>query len=143
MPVSDIRNWVHGKGVTGAAGLAIGRSGSEYSEDQLNAGSTYFGAGKAGVVEGLHMLITESFNTLTYGDIMIVHGAAENPTTVLTGRTGILLAALTAGKHFFVPIPAGVDVLQYLRARFIVTGSNPTTGKVNMWFGPLDGSENA
>lgn len=140
MPITDYYNWLHGK-ATPTVGVDIGHSGSEYSEDQIDTERTYPGIGKAGPEVGLHMLVNEVFNTLTSADVSIAHGAAADPTTLLVTRN-ILLASLTAGAHFFIAIPPGVNLLRYVRGYFAVNGSNPSTGQVCMWLGPRDGSEN-
>lgn len=140
MGISDYMAWVHGK-ATPTVGVDIGHSGSEYSEDELDTERTTPGIGATGDI-GLHMLVNEVFNTLTSVDLRIAHGAATSPTTILTSRN-ILLAALVAGAHFYLPIPPGNQLLRYVRGYVGVNGSNPSTGQVCMWFGPKDGSENA
>jgi hypothetical protein len=141
MPLTDYINWLHGKAAP-TVGVDIGHSGTEYSEDELDTERTNPGWGKAGQEVGLHMLINEAFNTLTSIDLTLAHGAATGPTTALTTRATILLASLTKGKHFFLPIPKGSTVLRYVRGLVTINGSNPTTGQVCMWIGPPDGSEN-
>lgn len=138
MPLTDYYNWLHGKAAP-AVGVAIGASGDEYSEDELNFGVANPNIGRGNAAMGLHVLIMETFNNLTSVLIGIVHGAATSPTTLLVQRY-FALAALTARKHYFIPIPP--SNLQYVRAYFDLTGSNPTTGKVCMWIGPdVDGTE--
>lgn len=143
MPLFDYLNWLHGKAAP-TVGVDIGHSGSEYTEDELDTERTNPGIGKAGPPVGLHVLVNEVFNTLTSFDISIVHGAATAPTTVLTTRNVTLASGnLAAGKHIFIPIPPGSTLLRYVRGYFAVNGSNPSTGQVCCWLGPLDGSENA
>ena len=137
MPITDIKNWLHGKAAP-TTGVAIGASGDEYSEDELDFETAYPGFAKGGADVGLHMVINESFNTLTSVMLTVAHGAATAPTTVLVSRY-FVLADLVAGKHYYVPMPP--SVLRYVRALFDLTGSNPTTGKVCMWIGPRTGGE--
>ena len=143
MPITDYRNWLHGKAAP-TIGVDIGHSGSEYTEDELDTERTNPGIGKGGPAVGLHVLVNEVFNTLTSVDIGIAHGAATNPTTILTSRNITLASGnLAAGKHIFVAIPKGSTLLRYVRGYVAVNGSNPTTGQVCAWLGPIDGSENA
>lgn len=143
MPITDYRNWLHGKAYP-TLGVVIGASGSEYTEDELDTERTYPGIGKAGVEVGMHVLVMTAFTTLTSFDLTIAHGAATAPTTALITRVVTLASGnLAAGKHIFIPIPAGVDLLRYVRGLFTVNGSNPGAGKVCVWLGPRDGSENA
>lgn len=143
MPITDYYNWLHGK-ATPTVGVDIGHSGSEYTEDELDTNLTNPGYGKAGVDVGLHVLVNEAFTTLTSFDIGIAHGAATSPTTILISRNVTLASGnLAAGKHIYIPIPAGVTLLRYVRGYFAVNGSNPGAGQVCCWLGPRDGSENA
>ena len=139
MPMSDYVLWLHGKAAP-TIGVDIGHSGSEYSEDEIDTEITY----PAWKDWGLHMIVNETFTTtLTSIDLNLINGAATTPTAIVSSRPTILLAALTAGKHFYVPFPKGKAMARYIRGYVVINSGNPTGGQVCMWIGPPDGSENA
>jgi hypothetical protein len=143
MPLTCYQNWLHSKAAP-TTGTAIGASGSEYTEDELDTERTYPGWGKGSQEIGMHVLVQTTFTKLTSFDIGIAHGASTSPTTILISRNVTLASGnLAAGKHLFIPIPAGSTLLRYVRGYFAVNGSNPDAGKVSVWMGPRDGSENA
>ncbi len=85
--------------------------------------------------------VTEGFNTLTSLTVSVEtddNAGFASPTTVLTGQA-VPLASLVPGYRFRVPneIPEGT-VEQYLRLKYTVAGSNPTTGKI---FAAVTGGE--
>lgn len=135
MGMSDYLLWIHG---APSLGVAIGRSGSEYSADEIDFEITSPGVCKSGNF-GLHIWITVSFATMVSGEFWIVTGASTSPTTGLIGRR-FVLAQLTAGKHYFVPCPRG-GLLRYARAYYEVVSTNPTAGLICMAFGPATGGE--
>lgn len=140
MPMAqDYYNYVHGKAAP-TTGVDIVHAASEYSEDELDTELTSPGFLKDGK-SGLHILVNEAFDTLTSITFHIVHGAATAPTTSVISRL-ILLASLVAGAHIYVPFPAGVQLLRYVRGYAELGGSAASAGQVCMWFGPPDGSEN-
>jgi len=90
--------------------------------------------GKSGQIP-LLVEVTEAFNNLTSLAIAVqvaTDAAFTSPVEVAT-RT-YLLAELTLGKRLSFPaeFPEGTN-LRYVRIRYTVTGSAPTTGKV--WAG--------
>lgn len=90
--------------------------------------------GKSGEVP-LLVEVTEAFNNLTSLAIAVqvaTDAAFTSPVEVAT-RT-YLLAELTLGKRLSFPaeFPEGTN-LRYVRIRYTVTGTAPTTGKV--WAG--------
>jgi len=73
--------------------------------------------------------VTEDFNTLTSLNIAIEVGATTALGTVVYNQE-VLLADLIAGKAINIDVlPNGVDA-RYLGARYTVTGTDPTTGKI-------------
>lgn len=136
MGMSDYLLWLHSKAT--AAGTAIGQSGDEYSEDEVDFELTTPGIEKSGNF-GLHIQVQTSFETMVDCIVWIVTGAATAPTTKVIGRS-FVLADLVAGKHYFIPCPRGA-MLRYARALWDVVTTNPTAGKVSMWFGPATGGE--
>lgn len=112
----------------------------QYTTNQKDFGYPNPNLGATGKF-GLHVLVTTAVAGATEGIIIwVFHGAAENPTTKHVGRF-FTLASLTAGKHYFIPIPKTVN--QYVRAGVAKVGANDvTTGNFTMWLGPdEDGTE--
>lgn len=137
MGLSDYVFWVHGKDAP-TTGVIIGQSGDEYSADEVDFEITTPGIEKSGNF-GLHILVQTDFATMVDNNVWIVTGAATSPTTKLIGRY-FVLADLVAGKHYYIPAPPG-GMLRYARALWDVVTTNPTAGKVSMWFGPRTGGE--
>lgn len=83
----------------------------------------------------LYMRVTEAFNTLTSLTTDIEgwdDTARTNPVTYIAG-TAIVLASLTLNKLLLLGfIPPGLTVKRVLGARFTVTGSNPTLGRLRV-----------
>jgi hypothetical protein len=136
MGMSDYLLWLHSKATT--AGTVIGQSGDEYSEDEVDFEIAAPGVEKSGNF-GLHIVVQEDFATMVDNNVWIVTGAATAPTTKLIGRY-FVLADLVAGKHYLIPCPPG-GMLRYARALWDVVETNPTAGKVSMYFGPRTGGE--
>lgn len=80
--------------------------------------------------------VTEAFNTLTSLTValQVATDAAFTSPVEVASRTYALAEINTAGKRLSFPaqIPEGAN-LRYMRLRYTVTGSNPTTGK--LWAG--------
>lgn len=77
--------------------------------------------------------VTEAFDNLTSLALQVITSDAANlGTPTVRGSTSVLLAGLTAGSQFVVPLPPLVGSLgqRYLGAYYDVTGTNPSAGKV-------------
>lgn len=91
--------------------------------------------------EQLFLIVTidEAFNTLTSLDLEIITDDAATlaSSPVAIESKNVLLANLTLGAKFIVPVPPqiGSKGERYLGARYTVTGSNPSTGKITASFG--------
>lgn len=88
------------------------------------------GAGEALIVS---INLTEAFNTLTSLTFQLQcdNDVAFGSARTLTQLT-VALAELTLGAQFSLPVPLE-RVERYLRLNYDVTGTNPTTGKVDAW----------
>ena len=133
-PASDYLLWLHPNGKA-QAGAAFGQGGAaQYSYYEIDAGKTYSDlSGLPGL--GLHVVVTEAYNTLTSLLISVYHGAAQNPGTIIIGSRYFALADLTLGAHYFIPFYAA-PILRYLCAIGTPAGGSATTGKMCMWIGP-------
>lgn len=93
-------------------------------------------AADAGPGEALKafLLVVEAFNTLTSLDIALESATDAAFTTPVVHYTiNKLLAALTLNaKIDMPPAPAGLN--RYLRFKYTVNGSNPSTGKLTGGF---------
>jgi hypothetical protein len=95
--------------------------------------------GAGGVDFGLHILVGQTFLTLT-SILFNVCSAATTAATAIIAARSLTLAQLVAGQHYFIPVnPAAV--LEFLRFQAVLTGSNATAGTVVAWFGPSSGGE--
>lgn len=77
--------------------------------------------------------VTEAFNNATSVALQVITSDAANlGSPTVRGVVTPLLAALTAGAQFVVPLPPIVGSLgqRYLGAYYDVTGTAPSTGKV-------------
>lgn len=88
------------------------------------------------------LTVTEAFNNLTtldvivQGTVTVTNGTPDFTSTVELCRKQVALAGLTKGAEVVLPfLSPGVDV-KALRFYFDVTGTAPTTGKVNAGFTP-------
>jgi len=163
MPMSDYLAWIHGKADRSTGALVPVRlvtAGTAYSEDQLDFGTataaTTSTAGTPGVSNllgmfsngairmGLHVIITEAYNSpMTSATIFINTSAtnAQTTGTVLTERAFSVTQLAVLGAHYYIPLPPGgtpnsPNILEFLAAGITVAGGTPTTGSVEMWFGP-------
>lgn len=110
-----------------------------YSTDAISHAQTTPALNRNGQF-GLHLVVTTAFTGLASGlYLWIIHGAATAPTTKHSCLF-IPVAAMTAGAHFFVPAGIGVDLLQFMRARYEPVSEAATAGAVTAWFGPADGT---
>lgn len=80
----------------------------------------------------VEVVVTEAFNNLTSLAIAVKSDSTTNLDTSETVHATAtpLLAALTLGARFILPIPVGQNVERYLGIEYTVTGTAPTTGKV-------------
>ena len=117
--------------------------------DQCAAASTYttaeinFGVANPNVGAnqnfGAHVVITTAYTNLESGvDAWVVHGAATTPTTKLCCRR-LPVASMTAGAHFYIPIPP--TNLQYMRMQFVPVSETSSNGACTTWLGPPTGDE--
>lgn len=88
-----------------------------------------------GAGEPLFMVftVTEAFNNLTSLAIQIITSDAANlGTPTVRATQTVLLAGLTVGAQFVVPVPPIIGSLgqRYMGAYYDVTGTNPSTGKI-------------
>lgn len=85
-----------------------------------------------GVMIPLLIQVVEDFNNLTSLDIQIELDSTESftPDKTIDVAMAVPLASLVAGyKTPYVYVPHGVD-LRYMRLKYTVTGTAPTTGKI-------------
>lgn len=123
MPLSDYKLWVESDHAVTTA---------DYSSTELNFGIAGPNIGKANMF-GLHVIITTAFATLTEGmDIEICSDATAGATSVIASRH-FAVGDLVAGKHYYIPAPP--TTLQYVRARWHVTSTAATAGKLSGYFG--------
>lgn len=112
---------------------SLGGIGFDFSEDYLDVGCLI-------KVPGLNILVTETFEGMIPGcEIWIIGGIIDPMDYLIIGRCfGPIFTEydLIAGKHYYIPY-IGM-ALRYFAAYFEVLwgGTNPTAGKVTMWFGP-------
>ena len=74
-----------------------------------------------------------AFNNLTSLALQVITSAsADLSSPTVRGSTSVLLAGLTAGAQFVVPLPPLVGSLgqRYLGAYYDVTGTNPSAGTI-------------
>jgi len=104
----------------------LGNTGTPYGGRKLVAD---FGKGKK---IPLFVFVTANFNTLTSLTVILETDSVENFATPkeVASKT-YLLAELTAGKELSFPdsLLEGTDE-RYVRLRYVVTGTNPTTGAI-------------
>jgi len=124
----------------------------EFSDDQaitatavstnvidLGAAGTVYGAAAAlapdigkGNPIPLLIQVTEVFNTLTSLQVTVEvdDNAAFSSAKIIAASRDILLADLVVGMRSELEfVPRGTDE-RYVRLRYTVTGTNPTTGKI-------------
>lgn len=147
---------------SGVYGDALCAAGTQYSNLELDFGAPLAGSsypyitqfpsltekgyttppevmGVGGVDFGLHIIVGQTFLTLTSILFNIVSNSTTAATSIIAARS-LTLAQLAAGNHFFIPVsPAAV--LEFLRFNAVLTGSNATAGTVVAWFGPSSGGE--
>ena len=111
-----------------------------FSENQAITGSAVstnlvdLGPGDKGPGEELNLFVqvTEAFNNLTDLTVEVqTDDDAAFPAPVVVARSpAVAAAALTAGAEItgIRALPQGLK--RYLRLNYVVTGTNPTTGKV-------------
>jgi hypothetical protein len=128
---------------------AIIGSGSAHSANYIDFGARSGGTqylnsvGEARMNHfGLHIVITTVFTTDPAGGIIahVYTGTTTTTDTDIASRK-LTVAQLIAGAHYFVPV-APQDLKRYADAYIeVVSGSNNSSGKMTMWFGPdMDGS---
>ena len=83
----------------------------------------------------LEVAVTQSFNNLTSLTISVEtddNAAFSSPTTVFTSPA-YTLAQVAAGAKYLLPdaLPAGVSE-RYVRMKYTVAGTAPTTGKITV-----------
>ena len=74
-----------------------------------------------------------AFNTLTSLNINVqvaTDAAFTSPLTIMTRN--LLLAELTLGAQFSVPVPME-SVKRFIRVQYDVVGTNPTLGQIDAW----------
>jgi hypothetical protein len=81
----------------------------------------------------LRVVVTEAFNTLTSLDISLKSDSTTNLDTSETvhATKNVVLASLTLGAEFVLPLPTGQNYERYLGIEYVVNGSNPSTGKLH------------
>jgi hypothetical protein len=157
MPMSDYLAWIHGKADRSTGTLVPVRfvtAGTTYSEDQLDFGT--IATGNEGIANllgmfsngairtGLHVVVTEAYNGPMTSATIFINTSATNALitgTVLTERVFTVAQLAVLGAHYFIPLPPGgaasaPNILEFLAAGITVAGGTPTTGSVDMWFGP-------
>lgn len=101
--------------------------------------------GQGGVYFGVHIIITAPANLLTSVNFEVVTssttaalvGSSPNP---IAARVLTLAQLQASGAHYFIPVN-GFAVLEFLRLYFALTGTNPTIGTINAYWGPAAGGE--
>jgi hypothetical protein len=154
MGMSDYLGWIHGKADRSTGTLVPVRlvtAGTTYSEDQLDFGAAVSGApaeiaslfpniANGAIRIGLHIVITEAYNSPMTSATIFINTSATNALTtgtVLTERVFTVAQLAVLGAHYFIPLPPGsANILEFLAAGITVAGGTPTTGSVEMWFGP-------
>jgi hypothetical protein len=96
--------------------------------------------GDGGVQFGVHLVVGQSFNTLTSILFNVVSAATTAATTPIIAARSLTLAQLVINTHYWIPV-TGVSVLEFLRWDAVLTGSNPTLGTIMSWWGPKTGGE--
>jgi non-ribosomal peptide synthetase component E (peptide arylation enzyme) len=89
--------------------------------------------GTAGKPLYLSITVTEAFATATSVNFALLSDSTTNLATSPTthAQTGaILIAGLTAGTQFFIPISYAHNVEKYYGVYATVVGSNATAGKI-------------
>ena len=81
---------------------------------------------------GMHVIVTETFVGCVSIDFKVMTGAATAPTVNVAAQRNVLLAALTKGAHFFIPVPPKLE--EFVRA-YYVTNTDATAGKVTVYLG--------
>jgi hypothetical protein len=165
MPIIDSLAFLHG---SRAAGDVFLYAGSQYTTNELDFGAPNNGGtfpnipqfpsltektytnppeviGQGGVDMGIHVIITAAFNTLTSVSISAVTSATTNALignapNPIASRTLTLAQMQVVGAHYYIPVQ-GSAVLEFLRGYGAITGSNPTTGTLSIWYGPRTGGE--
>jgi len=104
-------------------------TGTAVSTNAINAKAAGVGAGRQVPV---YLVVDEDFNNLTSLDFELQEssddGSSDAYSAVLS--KSIVLANLKAGNRLYLfDIPPGTE--QYLRMNYVVTGSNPSAGKVS------------
>jgi len=101
--------------------------------------------GQGGVQFGVHIIVTAATNLLTSVNFEVctssttaaLVGSSPNP---IAARTLTLAQLQVAGAHYFIPV-SGWSVLEFLRVYMALTGTDPTIGTLNIYWGPLSGGE--
>lgn len=132
MPIYDSKLIVH-DGI-------IGQAGSEASSDDINTGVE-----GGTILDGLHIIVTETFTGLDCGCYIWIMGGYTSPPSLPTMcriffPPGFLPTGfpwnLDLGMHYFIPCPK--IPFKFFGAYFEVGmgGTNATAGKLLMYFGP-------
>ena len=166
MPITDATLYVHGSGESpygpisnnnGVYGDTLCQSGNQYSNLELDLGAGLLSYAEKGYTSpaemlggktskfGLHILISSSFNLLTSINFQIctsstsgaLVGSAPNP---IAGRVLSLAELQLTRAQFFIPVEFA-SLLEFTRFYAALTGSDPTTGTIIAWFGPMTGGE--
>ena len=131
MPMYDYKLLIH-------EATDMCNAASTYSSGEINFGVTNPNVG-ANQNFGAHIVVTTAYTNLESGvDVWVVHGAATTPTTKLCNRR-LPVASMTAGAHFYIPIPP--TNLQYMRLEFIPVSETSSNGACTAWLGPPTGDE--
>ena len=106
------------------------RADGQYSEAEIDWEVANPDQGVAGLK--LRLVVMEEFDTAGEAgtlSVIIVHGAATAPTTVLVTFAPIAEADLVVGKEIEYPWP--FEHLRYTRLKYAVTGGPFTAGKLD------------
>lgn len=101
--------------------------------------------GQGGVDQGVHIIVTGSFNLLTSVNFQVVTSATTNALVgnapnPIAARTLTLAQLQVVGAHYYIPVQ-GSAILEFLRFFAAITGTNPTAGTIVSWYGPRTGGE--
>jgi hypothetical protein len=161
MPTIDALTWLHGS--TPGTPQIIMQGGSEQSALEIDFGPLASGSstpylsqfpsleektytsppeivGQGGADMGLHIVVGVAFNTLTSASFNVESNATTAATTVIASRVLTLAQLEVTGAHYYIPV-SGNAVLRFLRFEAVLTGSEPTTGTISVWYGPRVGGE--
>lgn len=92
---------------------------------------------------GVRLVVTEAYNNLTSITVAVKSDSTTSLDTSETvmGTQTILLAGLTLGAEYFIPIDCVTQTCErYLGIEYTVTGTAPTTGKLTAVLVPASDS---